>query len=117
MIQRLRPQQKQVELCFNDVASGTTRGGGGLERGGGGVGHEAAGAPTRSTARLLHVGERGHAGLAVELGLLVRVGEGEPERLDELPPLIVVAKCQLGLNKVNRDRHAVSKSGGKEKNE
>ena len=69
----------------------------------------------RHTDWLLQVGKGGHAGLAVQLSLLPRVGEGEPERLDELLPVLVVAKCQLGLNKVNWDRHAVSKSGRKEK--
>ena len=66
--------------------------------------------------RLLQVGEGGHAGLAVELRLLHGVGEGEPEGLDELLPVLVVPKRQLGLYKVNWDRHAVSKSGRKEEN-
>ena len=70
----------------------------------------------RDTERLLQVGKGGHAGLAVELRLLHRVGEGEPEGLDELLPVLVVPKCQLRLYKVNWDRHAVSKSGRKEEN-
>ena len=71
---------------------------------------------SRDTDRLLQVGKGGHAGLAVELRLLHRVGEGEPEGLDELLPVLVVPKCQLRLYKVNWDRHAVSKSGRKEEN-
>ena len=70
----------------------------------------------RDTERLLQVGKGGHAGLAVELRLLHSVGEGEPEGLDELLPVLVVPKCQLRLYKVNWDRHAVSKSGRKEEN-
>merc|ERR1719471_990222 len=61
----------------------------------------------RDTQRLLQVGKGGHAGLAVELRLLHSVGEGEPEGLDELLPVLVVPKCQLRLYKVNWDRHAV----------
>ena len=70
----------------------------------------------RDTDRLLQIGKGGHAGLAVELRLLHSVGEGEPEGLDELLPVLVVPECQLGLYKVNWDRHAVSKSGRKEEN-
>jgi hypothetical protein len=45
---------------------------------------------------LLHVGETGHAGLAVQLGLLCGVGVLEGERLDKLcPRLVIVGQGQL----------------------